>query len=222
MTQPPRAALERFLSRLESRTGFAVAKQPDLWANLKRGGDWDLIVGDVAAARQLMVDELGAPLRTVRRSYVVATLYDWGKIDLLPRIEWQGVELLAAGRVLSRAVRTSDHGWPVACLAHQAVAAWIYPMLAHASFNARYAQLVTRAWTEDDVELAEVLTDVFGRHVEPVLAAAREGDPGSLAAMVPNLRRAARLGAISTKPAMTFRGMSRFAAREVALRAGGA
>jgi len=218
LTQPPREALERFLARLESGPGFAVAKQPDLWANLRRGGDWDLVVRDVGSARRLLVDEVGVPLRTVRRSYVVANFFSWGEIDLLPRIEWKGVELVGAPRVLTRAGRVPDHRWPVACLAHQAVAAWIYPLLAYGSFNARYAELVARASADDGGELEEVLRRVFGRHAESVLTAAHTAAPGSLASLAPRLRRAARLGAFNRSPVRTFGGMSRFAVREAALR----
>ena len=218
MTEPPRAVLERFLARLESGPGFAVAKQPDLWANLGRGGDWDLVVGDLEPARSLLVEEVGAPLRMVRRSYVVATFYSWGEIDFLPRIEWKGVELVSASRVLQRAARDPGHGWPVACTAHQAVAGWIYPMLAYGSFNPRYAQLVASAVAEDGIELERVLTDIFGSHADAAIAAARDRAPQTLAPHLANLRRAARVQALSSSPFRTLRAMSMFAFTEVALR----
>jgi hypothetical protein len=216
---PPRAALECFLERLDAEVGFAVAKQPDLWANLRRGGDWDLVVADVNRAREVLVTTVGAPVRTVRRSYVVAEYFDWGEIDLLPRLEWKGVELASARAVVAGAQQSSE-GWPIARSAHQAVAAWVYPLLAYGAVTDRNAEVARRAAAEDGVELEQILTRLFGPARAAVLVrAARAGDHAAVRPLIPALRFAARRRAIVGRPLPTLRAMGAFCRAELALRA---
>jgi len=218
VTEAPRAELEAFLVALDADVSYAVAKQPDLWKNLRQGGDWDLVVPDVTVAQRILVAHLGPPARTVRRSYVVANYFEWGEIDLLPGIEWKGIELVSAGCVVERASRTSD-GHRVACLAHQVVAAWIYPMLAHGSFHPRYTEVVGRALLEDGAELERILARVFGGESARVLRAAHAGRPADIAPFIPSLRRAVRRRALVRTPRMTSRAIGSFVLAEARIRA---
>src|SRR4051794_39547296 len=91
----PREQLRGFLQDLRA-TGYAVAKAPELWSNLERGGDWDLVVVDVEAAVRLLEGRVGAPESVIRRSYVTTAVYAWGHIDFLPGLVWRGVQLASA------------------------------------------------------------------------------------------------------------------------------
>src|SRR4051812_31959780 len=92
---PPVDALQAFLRQART-VGIAVAKNPDIWSAFARGGDWDLVTLNRRAATRILVDCVGPPDRRVRRSYVWSHYYEWGQIDLLPRLEWRGLLLLDA------------------------------------------------------------------------------------------------------------------------------
>lgn len=157
----PREQLSRFLQRLDTRCRYAIVKNADLWESLRRGGDWDIAVSDLAAAQGVLLEVLGPPRRVAPRSYVVAHYYDWGEIDLLPCLVWQGVELIPTQRFMERA-RRNEAEWMVACPAHQAIMGWAAPLLAHGSYRQKYESLVAMAVAYDGEEFALALSRLFG------------------------------------------------------------
>jgi hypothetical protein len=208
----PRRALQLFLDEL-ALCGYAAAKAPELWRNLERGGDWDLVVLDVADAYQLLVSLLGRPQSVDRRSYVWCCYYEWGEIDLLPGLEWRGLPLVEGVDILAGRRRTAE-GIYEARPAHQAVAAVIQPLLAAGTYKVRYESLWRTAAQEDRNELQRCLTQIFGSHTASDLASA----------FLPHRSRARALRWAALRHAMRAPlhlavGVARFGIAEIRLRA---
>ncbi|WP_458199676.1 hypothetical protein [Blastococcus deserti] len=204
----PKDALARWLEDMRS-LGYAVAKAPDLWANLERGGDWDIVVTDPGLSERLLHEHVGEPVSVTRRSYVTSYVYSWGHLDLLPGIQWRAVELADAGAVVA-AARPDGDGHMVASPVHQALAACVYPRLAHDSFKERYAPLLRPNDTRDVAQLNSALQRIFGPCVPNAEAFLRTP--------IAILRRQALSRALMT-PGGWKRGV-RFLYREVPLRLG--
>jgi hypothetical protein len=137
-----------------------VVKNPDIWASLERSGDWDLIADQTPIAYRTLTAILGEPAWVNHRSYVMNINWAWGHIDLLPDIRWRGIRLLSADAVLEGRIFTDD--LPVARLAHQAVSACVFSVLAYGSIHPRYGSLWDIARREDSDELKAVVDRVFG------------------------------------------------------------
>ena len=209
MTAPPYERLSRFLELLDERCDYAVVKNPDLWGNLKRGGDWDLLVSDLSTAQASLVEAVGHPRRVARRSYVVSYFFDWGEIDLLPRLEWRGVRLIATHRFLDRAAR-DPNGWRVACPAHQAIMGWIYPLLSSRSFNEKYVPVVRNAVAVDGVELESRLVSLLGETLGKKLwNQANDPTIGESVKLADSMRVEAWKAAFRHHPFMTSNGLPR-------------
>lgn len=218
MHEAPHEGLARFLALLDRRCRYAVVKNPDLWASLSRGGDWDLAVSDLSAAQDVLIEALGPPRRVARWSYVTAHYYDWGEIDLLPCLAWQGVDLIPLGRFLQHA-RRSTAGWLTAAPAHQAIMGWIAPILAYGRFPEKYAPVVREAMSDDPAELRFALHRLFGaRLAEALYGMASRDDLVSSDALSRMLRRAARGRALARSPVDAYLSACRFAHGEVMLR----
>ena len=208
MTGVPRGPLTAWLDAMASE-GYAVAKAPELWANLARGGDWDLVVLDLDRAEELLRHHVGPPHAVTRRSYVVSCHYSWGHVDLLPGLVWRAALLADAGDVVASAVRGED-GVVVASSAHQALAACVYPLLAHGAFRDRYRLLLLPDRPQDADDLTAALQRIFGI-------------PGLRAENLPHLdprrlRRRATLRAL--RSADGWARLARFARREIGVRSG--
>lgn len=214
----PSDALCKFLYSLED-VGWAVIKNPDLWGSLARGGDWDLVVGDRTSAERLLSACLGPPLRILRRSYVTAAFYEWGEIDLLPGVAWRGVELVASKTVIEQATRTSSN-IAVARLTHQAIAAWIYPILAYRHFDYdRYGSLVAEALRNESREINCVLRGLFGVALANTLRSeAERGSSDYQSELISLLRRTLYRRALWRDPVATAVRTMHFVATETALR----
>lgn len=218
MTPLPYERLSRFLEMLDDRCRYVVVKNPDLWGNLQRGGDWDLLVSDMSKARAALLEALGPPRRVAHRSYVIAHFYDWGEIDLLPRVEWKGVELIDWKRLLSRASR-NPRGWRIARPAHQALVGWVGPLLSSGSFSEKYRAVVRNAVVSDGAELEVVLRELFGEELSEALwNRALEDRIGQSVAQLHELRQAARRRSFRRRPARTSHRIGQFVYRETKLR----
>lgn len=164
MTGIPVVRLAGWLDALDQEKGYAVAKAPDLWANLERGGDWDLVVSDRSRAESLLRRIVGEPNRVIRHSYVHTFNYAWGKIDLLPGLIWRSVLLAASEEVIESATRNA-FGVVVASRPHQILAACVYPLLAHGSYKDTYRSLLLEL-TQEETDILDVLLGrTFGQGV---------------------------------------------------------
>jgi hypothetical protein len=218
MTDIPKERLSHFLGLLESRCDYAVVKNPDLWENLRRGGDWDLVVSDPRGAQRALVEALGHPRRVARRSYVVCYFFDWGEIDLLPSIEWHGLQLIDKERFFARAVHNTG-GWRTASPAHEAITGWIGPLLASGAFSEKYEDVVREAVAMDSTELELVLKRLFGRKLgSAVWSLARHDRVSESRALTDAMRKAVRYRAFTRRPVRTCSGVLRFLYYEVKLR----
>src|SRR5688572_4967425 len=95
----PEGALTQCLRELTD--SVVLRNEADLFDNLRRGGDVDLLVGDLRRAERVLIRLLGAPVQLSRRSYAVGYSYDWGHIDLLPTVEWRGACYLQTDKVIA-------------------------------------------------------------------------------------------------------------------------
>jgi thymidylate kinase len=156
----PQAALTRYLRELPNYV--VLRNEEDLFGNLQRGGDLDLLVGDMGLAERILIHNLGAPVRVIRSSYVSGYSYDWGHVDLLPTVEWRGAcylltEAVLAGRQLS------PRGRPVPRIAHEALISWLSSLLWGGFFKERYAAEIRQAVEIDGSEFRQTLVQVAGK-----------------------------------------------------------
>lgn len=195
-----------------------VLRNHDVFANLARGGDVDLLVADARQAERQLVAELGPPLFVTRRSYVTGLFYDWGHIDLLPALEWRGASYLDHRRVLSDREQSAS-GLPRPRLAHEALVSWFSSLLWGGFFKERYRDVVVEAASRDGAELARILRAAVGRRWARRLGQCAElGRPEQSAPWAGTLRRAVWLRALARAPLPTVRDGLRFAAAEIRLR----
>lgn len=209
---PPWPLLERVVQAIHSEV--AVAKNPDIWASMARGGDWDLVTEHPEQVRAKLVDVLGEPVLTNRRSYVVNTNWEWGHIDLLPDIRWRGVKLLDSTRILADATPVLG-GLRVARAAHEAIASCLFSALAYGWINDRYSRVWIDALENDGAELERVMIDILGRAGVPSDTSFEE-----LQRQASDLRRAAVREALRKDPAGTIGAYAYFTRREMAVRSG--
>lgn len=206
---PPIPRLREVVKLL--RTEVVVVKNPDIWASVLRGGDWDLVARDCVAALSVLQDVLGSPVRVVRRSYVLTAEWPWGHVDLLPDIRWRGILLLRAGEILDSRIETPD--LPVSRPAHEAIASCIFSALSYGLIKPRYRAVWDVARDSDRAELASRLADIFGP-----ASRVEEWSFEELAEQATRLRRSARRRAWSIQPAGTALRYSEFAFRESVVR----
>ena len=212
----PTSSLERFLQELGD--DYAVAKNPDIWGSLERGGDWDLIVSQPERAAVLLRRCVGAPERVVRRSYVTAFYFDWGEIDLLPAIDWRGIRLISASSVLARA-RVSETGIRIASSLDQAIAGWFIPIVSHGSAKERYLAPVAATLNEAQDELGSLLRALLDeRLVVEILSIAKQGGIAFPAVLRRRVRRGLFLRSLLVSPLATSSRSVRFLWRELVVR----
>jgi hypothetical protein len=156
----PEAALTRCFRELPDYV--VLRNEEDLFENLQRGGDIDLLVGDLRLAERTLIRHLGAPVRIIRSSYVSGYSYDWGHVDLLPTIEWRGACFLRTDAVLE-ARRLSSRGRPVPRIAHEALVSWLTSLLFGGFFKERYAAQIRQAVEIDGSAFRQTLMEVAGR-----------------------------------------------------------
>src|SRR3954452_9222622 len=121
-----------------------LRNESDLFENLRRGGDVDVLVGDLELAERALIRHLGSPVRIIKSSYVRGYSYDWGHVDLLRSIEWRGARFLSTARVLEDR-RLSTAGRPVPRIAHEAVISWLTSLLWGGFFKERYGTVIREA-----------------------------------------------------------------------------
>src|SRR5262245_45252867 len=102
----PLAALTRCLRELPNY--LILGNEDDLFGNLRRGSDVDLLVDDQDLAERTVLRHLGAPVRVVRASDGRGDSWDWGHVDLVLAIEWRGASYLPTKTILDR--RLSERG----------------------------------------------------------------------------------------------------------------
>ena len=156
----PGAALEQYLRELSHC--LVLRNEGDLFGNLQRGGDVDLLVEDLELAERTLIRLLGCPIRVTRRSYVREYFYDWGNVDLLPSIEWRGARYLRTEAVIDDR-QTSERKRPVPRIAHEASISWLTNILFGGFFKERYAADIRKAVEIDGIAFRQTLKEVAGK-----------------------------------------------------------
>jgi hypothetical protein len=212
----PQAALARCLRELANYV--VLRNDEDLFGNLQRGGDIDLLVGDLALAERTLIHHLGAPIRVIRSSYVTGYSYDWGHVDLLPTIEWRGACYLRTETVLEGR-RVSPQGRPVPKIAHEALISWFSSLLWGGFFKERYAAEIRQAVEIDGSAFRQTLMDVVGKKWGLRLwHAAVDGHAEISAEWTQSLRRAVCWRAFLRSPMRTIQRSIAFVIGELRLR----
>jgi thymidylate kinase len=214
----PDISLQPVVDAVRELAGSIVLRNHDLVANLRRGGDIDLIVDDVDAAEDHFVARLGPPRFIATRSYVRGIYYDWGYIDLLPNCQWRGAVYLPAD-LMRQGASPGAPGGRRTRLAHEALSCWLSSLLWGGFFKARYHEIVCRAATDDREEFDHVLLDAVGKKWgRRLLDMALNGQPDASVKWFRPIRRAVRARALLRHPFQTVWGIWQFWLAEVRLR----
>ena len=209
----PRAALTRYLRELPNYV--VLRNEEDLFGNVERGGDIDLLVGDLELAERTLIRHLGPPIRINRYSFARGYFFDWGHIDLVRTIEWQGACYLPTEAILE-ARQLSPRGRPVPRMAHEALICWLTSPLWGGFFKKRYAPVIRQAVEADGVALEQALIEVAGNEWGRRLwRAAADGCPEISANWVQPLRRVVWWRACFRSPVRTSKRYLAFVAAEL-------
>lgn len=150
-------------------------------------GDIDLL-GMVSS--QEVEAHFGKPSIVVSRRYVIQRFFKWGLLDVLPELEWDGVEYLNKDEVFKEAVRGED-GILRPRLGHDAVISWLTSLLWGGFFKEKYRSVIERALVRDRDLVIEKLDEIFGRKLsQKMISLADAGEHEKSSEMVPELRRA--------------------------------
>ncbi|MDA7539020.1 hypothetical protein N8544_01795 [Akkermansiaceae bacterium] len=92
------------------------------------GGDYDFLEvgGDQLGLR--IEEKLGTPLVKITRTYVHQRYYEWGQIDVLPSLEWNGFRYADTEAVIAAAVVEAD-GIRRPRLGHDGLICWLTSLL---------------------------------------------------------------------------------------------
>ena len=137
MTPVPAATRVNLQGFFEELTDFVVLRNHDIWSNLARGGDVDLLVADASEAEEALFLHLGVPLWLARRPGIRTYGYPWGHLDVLSSLERHGVVYLPERAALKMAERSHTE-FPRPRLAHEALVSWLGVLLVHGRFKERY------------------------------------------------------------------------------------
>ena len=209
----PRAALTRFLRELPNYV--VLRNEEDLFGNVERGGDIDLLVGDPDLAERTLIRHLGPPIRIIQQSPATQYFFDWGNIDLVRTIEWHGACYLPIEGILEGR-RFSARGRPVPRLAHEAVIAWLTSPLWGGFFKTRYTPVIRQAVEADGWAFEQVLIEVAGnKWGRRLWRAAADGCPEISANWVQPLRRTVWWRACLRAPVRTIQRYLAFVVAEL-------
>jgi len=208
-------AIESFLHSLGD---YVVLRNHDFRTNLGRGGDVDVLVADMPAARASMANHLGKTWFALRRTYVEGCFYSWGHIDLTPCMEWHGATYIENSKIFAES-SVSPQGFRQPRLAHEALICWFASLIWGGFFKERYAPVLAKAAAEDADAFAECLEYAVGKTWErKLLSLLQDGTPEKSAAWAKPLRRALWWQAFKRRPLATCCGWAAYWLREIRLR----
>lgn len=214
----PKPPVEQLVAFLRNSEGYVLLRNPDVAANLLRGGDVDLLVEDPLSFARSLMQTMGPPLVYMERSYVHGLFWSWGHVDLLPSLEWHGAVYLEKQEVLANASR-NVFGFREASLPHQAVVCWFSSLLWGGFFKERYRNLIVQAARQHEEDLYQALAYAVGpAWGKKLLQAAKDGHPETSVSWTAQLRRILWWRAFRRAPLSTFRGWLSFIWAETRLR----
>lgn len=215
-TAIPEAALARFLQELPNYV--VLRNDEDLFGNLQRGGDIDLLVGNMEVAERSLIRHLGVPIRVLKSSYARGYSWDWGHVDLVQAIDWRGASYLRTQAILD-GQRLSVRGRPVPRIAHEAVISWLTSLLWGGFYKERYGTKIREAVETDGAALRRSLREVAGKNMgDRLWQAAADGHPETSGTWVTSLRRLIWWRACLRSPLHTIERYLAFVIAELELR----
>ncbi len=195
--------LHQFASANEGNVAFLRFQR----GGLKQGkySDWDIAVRDREQALRECLNLYGKPLVRISRQYVVQHFYDWGQCDLLPVLEWNGIEYLDADTFWDE-VETGDEGLPRPALGHDAYITWMTGLLWGRRFNPRYSEFIAKAASDDEARFRQCLDGAFGKSLGGALyRIAERGQAGIATHWVTKMRIYLAVHKCAAKPVQTVR-----------------
>ena len=192
-----------FVSANEGNVAFLRFQR----AGLKQGkySDWDVVVRDGPGAMEKCGSLFGEPLLRIPRQYVVQYFYNWGQCDLLPVLEWNGIEYLSPD-VFWNEVKTGNDGIPRPTLGHDAYVAWMSGLLWGRRFDRRYKDFIAQAAKEDEACFRQCLDTAFGQSLgQDLYRVAKRGDAGVATHWVTKMRLYLAMRRFKTAPLKTIR-----------------
>ena len=154
------------------------------------GGDYDFleIGGDQLGLR--IEEKLGTPLVKITRAYVHQRYYEWGQMDVLPSLEWNGFRYADAEAVIAAAVVGPD-GIRRPRLGHDGFISWLTSLLWGGFYKEKYDEIITRAAHEDRDCFYQSLEWALGvGWADEMMEWARRGDARKSAKHAKSIRRA--------------------------------
>ncbi|MDB4713562.1 hypothetical protein OAF14_00405 [Akkermansiaceae bacterium] len=154
------------------------------------GGDYDFLEvgGDQLGLR--IEEKLGTPLVKITRTYVHQRYYEWGQIDVLPSLEWNGFRYADTEAVIAAAVVGPD-GIRRPRLGHDGFISWLTSLLWGGFYKEKYDEIITRAAHEDRDCFYQSLEWALGvGWADEMMEWALRGDARKSAKHVKSIRRA--------------------------------
>ncbi|HSI13957.1 MAG TPA: hypothetical protein VK961_18060 [Chthoniobacter sp.] len=213
MSAPPawQADVLRWLRQLDNAV---LLKTADPIGTLLSGGDLDILVGDPAAAEASLLREVGPPLFRAR----YGRFYEWGHIDLIPRIEWRGAAVLQTEATIA-AGRTTADGLRVADAASNALLFWLRPPIWGRIYKPGCEPLIELVLAENAPAFRQLLAQTFGAtEGQRLFELAEQKKYADAAQDVGALRKALWMRAVLRRPLGTIGGLIHHIAMELGLR----
>mgnify|MGYP000044156023 CR=1 FL=1 len=181
------------LKRLGSSPGVVLLRPHSLEPNEEeRGGDFDFLSlgGDDLGDQINKV--FGEAIVEIRRTYVHQRFYDWGQLDVLPVLEWNGY-VYADGEQVIKEARVDSDGLRRPRLGHDGLISWMTSLLWGGFFKEKYREVIERAAREDtDCFRASLEWAVGRRWAGEMFAWATSGGMAESAKHVAGIRRAVK------------------------------
>lgn len=209
------AAIASFLEKLDE---YVILRNHDFRASISKGGDIDILVGNMALARKTIRQSLDSQWFIAVRSYVEGVFYPWGHIDLTPCIEWHGAVYIRNETIFTES-SISELGFRKPRLAHEALICWFASLIWGGFFKERYRPILLQAFAEDRQAFEQALKFAVGDRWGKKLVLLLESNAlETSAAWTKPLRRALWWNAVRRAPIQTSYGWLRHWIREIALR----
>ena len=126
------------------------------------GGDYDFLEIGGGHFGERIEETFGRPVMKIIRAYVHQRFYDWGQIDVLPSLEWNGFAY-ADGELVVAQSQVADDGFRRPRLGHDALISWMTSLLWGGFYKEKYDALIFRAAREDRECLNEALEWALGK-----------------------------------------------------------
>ncbi|MEN8865320.1 MAG: glycosyltransferase [Akkermansiaceae bacterium] len=154
------------------------------------GGDFDFLQSCGDELGEKIEEEFGRPVVKIVRTYVHQRYYEWGQIDVLPSLEWNGFRYADAEAVIFGATVGPD-GVRRPRLGHDGVISWLTSLLWGGFYKEKYDEIITLAAKEDSECFYQSLEWAFGTAwADEMMEWARAGRASESAKYVEGIRRA--------------------------------